>query len=533
MATIGNLDVGIRARPDKFQRGMSKAIRSVRKFARAIPGTSLVTSRFSAILSGAAVVGFGAWIKSSLDAVDATAKLADRIGTTTEELVGLRHAAEITGAGTNLLDRSLDVLSKRLGEAAGGTGEARDALETLGLRVEDLLGLNPAQQFKVIAEEVSKLGTQQEKAAVTSDLFSRAGLRLVNTLDLGAAGLEKMQQEAEDLGLTFSRDQARRVEEANDALTRMRSALSAVGRTMAIGLAPLIERMATGFTGWAKEGENLGDVLVDAMVRAAQAVARFSAGVRHFDPMLALSEFFAEIPGLKLGPKAEAAKRRREQALDDEMRRIEEFFADLKSGTEKNAQDAGRNWAKMWTEAMLGYPAHEQSKREINKWAEQWVAAMTSADPPTRTISRLLTGDDIDRLRENMMNVRRVLEPIDPLADRVGNSLAGIAERAIFGFESLGEAIRNVGLELAQLVFRQTVTQPLANAISGAISGIGGEPGPLGPGAGTGRVGFPAMPQLAAVASTTIATGVQTDPYLQRNISTIGKTSYSLADSRR
>ena len=85
---------------------------------------------FVALVGGA---GMGALVKQSLAVNDALAKTADRLGLTTEALAGLQHAAELTGAGTKTLDMALQRMTRRIGEAATGSGAAKDAITELGL----------------------------------------------------------------------------------------------------------------------------------------------------------------------------------------------------------------------------------------------------------------------------------------------------------------------------------------------------------------------------------------------------------------
>ena len=276
MAVIGTLAVSLTARAEQFVTGLSKAKDAVDKFVGAIPGLNLLFSKTGAIVSALAGGTFVALARAQAQAIDQTAKLADRVGTTTEALVGLQHAGELAGGGAGAINDALSKLSKGLGAAAEDSGSARAGLEKLGLTLGDLLGKDPAEQFRVIAEGVSHLGTQEEKAAAATDLFGRAGGELVSVLELGRAGLDAMQADAEKLGITFSRVDAAKVEAANDALTRVGEVLKGVLQKAVIELAPYVEAVANKFTDWATEGEGIGSKVVgwiEWIVRAVQKLA--------------------------------------------------------------------------------------------------------------------------------------------------------------------------------------------------------------------------------------------------------------------
>lgn len=277
MAVIGTLAVSLTARSEQFVTGVSKAVDAVGRLTGSIPGLNALFSKTGAVLGALAAGGFAALARAQAQSIDQTAKLADRIGTTTEELVGLQHAGELAGGGAEQVNAALQKLSKGLGEAAEGSGSAKDGLAKLGLSIDALLGKDPAEQFRVIAEGISHLSTQEEKAAAATDLFGKAGGELVNVLELGRAGLDAMQKDAEKLGLTFSRVDAAKVEAANDALTRVHGVIQGVLTSAVIELAPYVEAIANKFTDWATEGEGAGAKVVSAIEWVVRAVQKIGA----------------------------------------------------------------------------------------------------------------------------------------------------------------------------------------------------------------------------------------------------------------
>ena len=177
-------------------------------------------------LAVAGVGGLGYMLKRQMETIDATAKLSDRLGVATEKLIGLQHAASITGTDAETLNKSLEIFTRRLGEMTQGSGEAKRGLDMLGLTAEQLIHISPADAFGIAADKIKQLGTQAEKTAAAYFLFGRAGSKMLNMLEVGSEGLRGFQDEVEKLGLTFSRIDAAQVEAANDALTRARAVMS-------------------------------------------------------------------------------------------------------------------------------------------------------------------------------------------------------------------------------------------------------------------------------------------------------------------
>jgi len=71
--------------------------------------------------------------------------------------------------------------------------------------------------------------------------------------------------------------------------------------------------------------------------------------------------------------------------------------------------------------------------------------------------------------------VQQEMERVQRLSDGIGFTLASGFEEAIFSGQKLSDVLRQLALDLARLVFRETVTNQLGSFFSGAIkSGFGG-----------------------------------------------------------
>jgi len=90
-----------------------------------------------ALIGAATVGGLGALIDRSISAADAIGKTADKIGVGVEALQELRFAAKASGIEQQTLDMALQRFTRRAAEAAQGTGEAKDALASMGIALRD------------------------------------------------------------------------------------------------------------------------------------------------------------------------------------------------------------------------------------------------------------------------------------------------------------------------------------------------------------------------------------------------------------
>lgn len=277
--SVASFGVSLYAKTSAFRKGMKKARGNLKKFGRMASKVSGQMAKFGSILTGVATGAMALSIKNSLKNIDALAKLSARVGMSVSDFQKLQHAASLSGASAELMAQSMDVLSKRLGEAAMGTGEAKGAIEKLGMSVNELLQMKPADRFKKIADAVSLLSTQEEKAAVTSKLFSRAGLALVNVLDQGSAGIEKMGDELKRTGSLLSDLAAHKVEMANDAISRMMQSIQGLRDSMAVQFASTIQKVSEAITGFTMQLRAMDQHSIDAAKSFFRWTAALTAGL--------------------------------------------------------------------------------------------------------------------------------------------------------------------------------------------------------------------------------------------------------------
>ena len=232
------------------------------------------------------IAGLGYVTKQTMAAIDANAKLSDRLDMTTESLIGLQHAGKINGVEQATTNKSLEVFVKRLGEVDMGVGQARYALDKLGLSADELANKSPDEAIGIVADQINRLETQAQKAAAANYLFGRSGQQLLNLFDQGSAGIAEYQKEVERLGLTYSRIDAANVEAANDAMARMKASMQGVVNQAVIQMAPHIEALADLMTDTMTSGVDMGGAITGAFAGMTTSSLRFAKTLVDIEIML-------------------------------------------------------------------------------------------------------------------------------------------------------------------------------------------------------------------------------------------------------
>jgi hypothetical protein len=240
----GKAFVEITAR-DKVRAVLDKISGRLRAFGR---GVSMIGASLLAA-SGAALTPLISAAKMFSDVGDQIAKMSARTGVSVEALSELGFAAEQSGSDLETIEKGLRTMQRVLGDAAQGSTMAQEALTTLGLSFDDLKDLTPEQQFKLLADRLSRIEDPTLRAAAAMKVFGKSGTQLLPLLANGAAGIEALQAQARNLGLTISSTDAKKAEELNDQLGIMwrtlKSNLFAAGAAVADLLIDFVNRVST------------------------------------------------------------------------------------------------------------------------------------------------------------------------------------------------------------------------------------------------------------------------------------------------
>src|SRR5690606_22770235 len=160
-----------------------------------------------------------AMIRSGLQVIDSQAKLAASLDTTVESIQVLERAGDLAGVSLGQIEQAAMQLTRRLSQAAAGTGPAVNALDQLRLSATELQALPLDQRIGLIQERLAEFVPEAERAAVASQLFGdRAGLVFTR---IDTATLRQATQDVRDFGVVVSDQDAARIERTNDAISRL------------------------------------------------------------------------------------------------------------------------------------------------------------------------------------------------------------------------------------------------------------------------------------------------------------------------
>jgi hypothetical protein len=324
MPVIGKLTTLVTAQTKPFESGMKRAGKASKGFVASINSATGPINNFVKGLTAIGAAGFTVHgifnsMVAEFDRLENTIDVADKIGESATELSGLREAARLTSVSANTLDMALQRMTRRISEAANGTGEARAALRELGLDAGRLNRIGPAAAFRELADAINKVQNPADRLRLAFKLFDSEGAELVRTLALGSDELARIAQEALAAGKAMDAVEVQRVRDVAEAAKELSGAWSDVKTEITLAAAGLVKftKEATGadiggFTSGLRSAL-LGPA--SGMARERVAAPRPSGGTAGDHAARAAAE----------------AEKRRTKSLDDAMKAYEASLKKLEA----------------------------------------------------------------------------------------------------------------------------------------------------------------------------------------------------------
>lgn len=115
-------------------------------------------------------------------------------------------------------------MTRRIEEAALGTGEAIKALEMLGLESKALAALSPEEQFKVLSRSMDGVTDAGQRTLIATKLFDDEQSKLHTTMALTNKQFEDQIKLAKELGVVVTKQQADLAEQYQDSMQKLDAA---------------------------------------------------------------------------------------------------------------------------------------------------------------------------------------------------------------------------------------------------------------------------------------------------------------------
>lgn len=265
---LASLFIEIAADGDKLTAELKKSSAQTRKWSKDIDkATTAVKRSFTVVATGAGIAtgALTALYISNARSLDALGKTAAKLGDTTQDLKEFGIAATLSGVGSDQANVALQRMTRRLAEAAQGTGEAKNAIAELGLNAADLASQRPSQAFEAISSALAEIPNASDRVRLAMKFFDSEGVALVNvTRD----ALIQARGAVDAFGGALTTLEVSKIEQANDSITLLGVGFDLLGDKFTAKIAPAVGNVADALFQSATQSAQLEKVM-DQMIVAS------------------------------------------------------------------------------------------------------------------------------------------------------------------------------------------------------------------------------------------------------------------------
>jgi hypothetical protein len=283
-------------------------------------------------IGGAAIAGAAGFAAMSIAGSELAEELirnSEKLGVTTEQMAGLKYAAEYAGVPVQTLIRGFAHFSKSLGDIGEKTTPATVALKNFGVTA----GTGTYDALIKVGAGIQKIEDPVQRMTAATTIFgTMLGLRLLPLLDDSSHGLEHFAQMAKDSGVSIDENGVKATDKWKDATVGLSSAWD--GLKLSFANSDWVTLNIAGLTEAVRWATNLINKKEEASAPMGAAEAEETAGTAYGKSR---QEAAAAQPA-KTAAAVEAAKQLKDQTEKTaaETRRAasaaEEHFKQLQAG---------------------------------------------------------------------------------------------------------------------------------------------------------------------------------------------------------
>lgn len=452
----------------------ARAFASVRASLGSLAGAASSLGVLGGIFS---VAGVAAFAQQAIAGAAALDDMAEATGASVEGLSRLTNIAKISGQDIGNVETAMVRLTKALSGSDEETRGAAEAFKAIGLSVNELKNQAPDQALETVAKALNRFEDGAGKTSVALAIFGRSGAQLLPLLkDIatdtdtvathtkeGSAAAEKLTKDwnrltlsAEGLGLALG----------EKLVPAMSSALEFLNK-------PLSERS------WLQAFLRAPLGAVGMMTGNAKAVfGDQGAGGKPGDPFFqVVKEGKLDLPVLDTGAGAAAAGAKAKAATDNRARDLAASLEALQKIDDEARELGAKFLMKQSEEADKLRQKYLDLIDPVQKYREELEAidrleseGGLSAEEAAE--ARFKINEAMDKAVGINEKLTEGMKEQNDIARELGLTMSSAFEDAVLEGKNLSDVLQGLAKDIARIVLRKTVTEPMANLIAGALGSI-------------------------------------------------------------
>lgn len=403
---------------------------------------------FSVAAAGIFAGKFVSSVRSAAASLGQISDQADKLGLTTDSLQELRFAAEQAGVKVKSFDVGFQRFTRRAADAAAGNKALAKTFADFNIELTNQDGRLKSNEalFLEFADAIKASDDQGKRILKTFQLFDTEGVDLVRLLQQGSGAINEFRDRAREMGAVIDESLIRKSDEADKQLAALSRVIGANLKPALAALAPVLVSVAESFASAAHWVAQFFDRFRDASNKTSLD------GIR--DRMKEIRDEIAAFPNtppsmFQIGE------------LEDLSRRYDE----LTSKISKPLEDFG---------GLSGASGAESLKSAAQEVTDEWDIAFSKIDAEFKALDDEWADGflGLNVAKEQVKELSPEIERVTDGARDLGLTMSSAFEQAVIDGENLQEVLKGILKDIAQIFLRQTVTNPLAGAVTSGVSSL-------------------------------------------------------------
>lgn len=199
-------------------------------------GGAIVTA---AGAGASALTGIAMKVSETAGDIDDAAK---RAGTSAEEYQKWAYAAKMGGMEASALEKAMVKQQKAFADAKEGSKALGEAYSRLGIDINSIE--DSGQAFDEVMAKLADMEDVTQRNAIANDIFGKSYAELAPLLAEGSDGIERLKQEAVDLGAVMSNESVDAGAQLGDTIDKLKASFGGIANSLGASVMPIIQKLA-------------------------------------------------------------------------------------------------------------------------------------------------------------------------------------------------------------------------------------------------------------------------------------------------
>lgn len=188
----------------------------------------------------AVVSGVSAMAMSVADSAGAIDDAAMKVGTTAEEYQKWAYAAKLGGMESATLEKAMIKQQKAFADAKEGSKSMCEAYKRLGININEIGSSGDA--FNEVMAALADMEDETTRNALANDIFGKSYAELAPLLNEGSEGINRLKDEAVELGGVMSNDAVAAGAQFGDVIDKLKTGFSGMFNSLVGQLFPVLQQ---------------------------------------------------------------------------------------------------------------------------------------------------------------------------------------------------------------------------------------------------------------------------------------------------